>query len=286
MYGGTLRPSDPRRFLVEAIVGAMSADGVIQPAELDVMERNLQDHEMFAGLGQQVVTMLVEMAQESIAFAGDCHKRLPAIAKGLPSRSHRLAAYAVACEVAFSDGSNAAEVSYLEGLKRALMLGEQEAREIWDAATDMRGMQKVEELTRDLQSMLPWYLECMALVAAMDGTVTAAERNAVAGVLKHMGDMAALGERERSDAVEAAFRRIQGKDPDTELRNVATALRAATDRYWAAIYMMVVAVAEGYTNWRQIWLLSSAQEAFKLSDTDMDRGMATAKLFPVPKAES
>jgi tellurite resistance protein len=286
MYGGTLRPSDPRRFLIEAIVGAMSADGVIQKSELDVMERNLAEHEMFAGLGQQVLTMLVEMAQESIAFAGGCLKRLPSIAKGLPSRTHRLAAYAVACEVAFADGTSQEEVAYLHHLRNALMLGEDEARQIWESAASSRGMQKVEELTRDVQSMMPWFLECMALVAAMDGQVTQAERNAVTGVLKHMGDMSALSERELTDAVDTAFRRIHGKDPETELKNVAASFRAAPDRYWAVIYMMVIAVAEGYTNWRQIWLLSSAQEAFRLSDTDMDRGMATAKLFPIPKPES
>jgi len=285
MYGGTLRPSDPRRFLIEAIVGAMSADGVIQAAEVDIMERNLSEHEMFAGLGHQVVNMLVEMAQESIQLAGGCLRRLPSIAKGLPSRSHRLAAYAVACEVAFADGTSQEEVAYLHQLRMALMLGDDEARQIWESAAHQRGMQKVEELTRDLQSMMPWYLECMALMAAMDGQVTQAERNAVQGVLKHMGDMASLGERELSDAVDTAFRRIQNKDPEGELRNVANAFRAPTDRYWAVIYMMVIAVAEGYTNWRQIWLLSSAQEAFRLSDTDMDRGMATAKMFPVPKPE-
>jgi tellurite resistance protein len=286
MYGGSLRPSDPRRFLVEAIVGAMSADGVIQPAELEVMERNLQEHEMFAGLGQQVLTMLVEMARESIELAGGCLRRLPAIARGLPSHSHRLAAFAVACEVSFADGSSPEEVAYLGHLRTVLMLGDEEAKEIWEASQRSRGLQKVEELTRDLQSLLPWFLECMALVAAMDGQVTQAERNAVAGVLKHMGDMSSLGDREITDAVDSAFRRIHGKDPETELRNVAAAFRASTDRYWAAIYMMVVAVAEGYSNWRQIWLLASAQDAFKLTDADMDRGMATAKLFPVPKPES
>jgi tellurite resistance protein len=283
MYGGTLRPSDPRRFLIEAIVGAMYADGVVQKAELEVMERNLQDHEMFAGLGQDIVSMLVEMARESMELAGGCLRRLPSIAKGLSGRSHRMAAYAVACEVAFSDGQSAEEVAYLNELRRVLLLGDGEAREIWDAAQRGRGMQKVEELTRDVQSILPWYLECMALVATMDGTVTESERNAVRGVLRHMGDMAALEDRQREEMVGIAFRRIEGKDPEAELRSVAAAFRASSDRYWAAIYMMVVAVAEGYTNWRQIWLLGTAQEILGLSDADMDRAMATAKTFPVPQ---
>ena len=53
MYGGSLRPGDPRRYIVEAIVGAMQADGVISQEELDVLESSLSDHEIFSGLKQE-----------------------------------------------------------------------------------------------------------------------------------------------------------------------------------------------------------------------------------------
>ena len=56
-----------------------------------------------------------------------------------------------------------------------------------------------------------------------------------------------------------------------------------SDRYWGAVYMMILAYADGLRDWRQVWLLGSAQEALKLNDDDMDRAWATAKLFPVNK---
>lgn len=41
---GTLRPNDPRRFLVEAMLGAMSADGKVHDEELKVMRPQASVH--------------------------------------------------------------------------------------------------------------------------------------------------------------------------------------------------------------------------------------------------
>jgi tellurite resistance protein len=282
LYGGTLRPGDPRRYLIEAIVGAMQADGVVTRDELDTLERNLAEHEMFAGLSQEATRVLVEMATDSIALAGGCLKRVRFIARGLPARTHRMAAYAVACEIAFSDGETPQELAYLNELRKAFLLGDDEATALFNAAQKRQGMAEVEWRTRQLQGLMPWYLECMALMAAIDGTVTAAERHALSGVLKNVGDMSILGERERDDAIEAAFRRIAGKEPESCLRAMSSGLETGSDRYWAAVYTSVIAVADGYTNWRSVWLLGSLQEAFRLSDDQMERAMQTAKLFPIP----
>jgi hypothetical protein len=47
--------------------------------------------------------------------------------------------------------------------------------------------------------------------------------------------------------------------------------------------MMIIAVADGKRDWRDVWLLGSVQEAFKLGDRDMDQAMSSAKLFPMPR---
>jgi hypothetical protein len=286
MYGGSLKPGDPRRYLIEAIVGAMQADGVVTKEELDVLERNLAEHEMFAGLSNEATRMLVEMANDSIALAGGCLRRVPFMAKGLPARAHRMAAYAVACEISFADGESPAELLYLDALRKGFLLGDDESKALFEAAKRRQGMAEVEHRTRQMQGLMPFYLECMALMAAIDGTVTEAERLAVRGVLRAVGDMAVLGERELQDAIDAAFRRINGKDADVVLKGVAPALETITDRYWAAVYTAIIAVADGYTNWRQVWLLGSVQEALRLNDEQMDKAMATAKLFPIAKADS
>jgi uncharacterized tellurite resistance protein B-like protein len=282
MYGGSLRPGDPRRYIVEAIVGAMQADGVISQEELDVLESSLSDHEIFSGLKLEATKLLIDVANEAIAFAGAAIRRIPYMARGLPSRSHRMAAYGVACEIALADGEAPAEVIYLKSLKANFLLGDEEAKAIYEAAKKRRSMTEVEERTRRIIQLVPTFIECMALMAAADGEVTESERRALLGVLSGVGDLAIYGEKELSDVLNAAFKKIGGRDPDREVAKLAASLDSASDRYWAVVYMMIIAIAGGNRDWRNVFLLGSAQDAFKLDDRHMDRAMESAKLFPIP----
>ncbi len=100
LLGGGLRPNDPRRFLIEAMIGAMNADGVVDPRETAAVERQIASHPLFAGLGPGAARTLIDLSNDAIRFAGNAFGRAPAIAKGLPARIHRLAAYGMAAEVA------------------------------------------------------------------------------------------------------------------------------------------------------------------------------------------
>ena len=51
LLGGSLKPNDPRRFLIEAMVGAMSADGKIDETETAMMEHQIATHPLFQGIG-------------------------------------------------------------------------------------------------------------------------------------------------------------------------------------------------------------------------------------------
>jgi hypothetical protein len=46
--------------------------------------------------------------------------------------------------------------------------------------------------------------------------------------------------------------------------------------------MCIIALADGNRDWRHVWLLGSAQEAFKLTERQMDQAMNSARLFPIP----
>jgi tellurite resistance protein len=281
MYGGGLRPSDPRRYLMEAIVGAMQADGVVTKEELEVLETSVAELEMFSSLSDLAVRTLIDVGNEAIAFAGGSIRRIPYMAKGLPSRAHRMAAYGVACEIALADGESPPEVLYLRHLKQHFLLGDEESKAIYEAAKKRRAMGEVELRTLKMQDLMPLNLDCMALMASADGTVTDSERRALTGVVRNIGDMAVLGEEEMQKAVDDAFRRVEGKDADREIGKIAGQM-STSDRYWAAVYMCIIALAEGQRDWRRVWLLGSAQEAFKLSDRQMDQAMNSAKLFPIP----
>src|SRR3954467_15652755 len=92
LLGGGLRPNDPRRFLIEAMIGAMNADGVVDPRETEAVERQIPSHPLFHGLGPVAARTLIELSNDAIRFAGNAFGRAPAIAKGLPARIHRLPA--------------------------------------------------------------------------------------------------------------------------------------------------------------------------------------------------
>ena len=59
LLGGGLKPNDPRRFLIEAMVGAMSADGVVDQRELAMMQKIVAEHELFQGLAPTAARTLV-----------------------------------------------------------------------------------------------------------------------------------------------------------------------------------------------------------------------------------
>jgi uncharacterized membrane protein YebE (DUF533 family) len=283
MYGGGLKPSDPRRFLIEAMVGGMQADGHIEKSELEIFERNLQDHELFAGLNRKVTAELVEMANESIKFAGGAMQRVETIARGLPSRTHRMAAYAVAAEICFADGETSEERLYLEALKLALGLDDEEAAALKEAARRDKGMAEVEDRTRSMRQLMTKFIDCMAIMAVYDGVVTDKERAAVIGCVKTIADMAVLSDDEIAMTVDDALRKINEKDIENELFNMADNIPTRTDRYWAAVYMMVVALADNYTNWRHLSIFTDIKEIFALSEATMDKAMETAKQTPIGK---
>ena len=47
LLGGGLKPNDPRRFLIEAMIGAMNADGVVDPRETAAIEQQIASHPLF-----------------------------------------------------------------------------------------------------------------------------------------------------------------------------------------------------------------------------------------------
>src|SRR5512134_3968049 len=163
MFSGRVGTDDPRRFLVEAMLGAMEADGDLTEEEVATFEGNLASHPLFEGLSGEELSRVTELAADSIREAGGGKARLEAIAKGLPSRSHRLAAYAMACEICVSDRELAeAEIDFLDRLQLAFALEEAEAKEVFEAARKHSGLQTLEEKSTRVREMMPAFVHCMA----------------------------------------------------------------------------------------------------------------------------
>lgn len=164
LLGGVLKPADPRRFLVEAMVCAMNADGVIDPREIAVLKRHLAGHELFLGMSPTVADTMIAMATDAIGFAGGPHPRIPAIARGLPSRIHRLIAYAMACEVVSSDGDIAtAELAFLDTLRQHLRVSTAEGLAIMDALAQRRLPEYLEARITYVCDLAPALAELLVL---------------------------------------------------------------------------------------------------------------------------
>jgi len=281
MFSGKVSSEDPRRFLVESMLGAMEADGDVTEDEMATFEGNLASHPLFEGMSQDELGRLTEIAADAIRVAGGGKARLPAIAEGLPSRSQRLAAYAMAAEVCVSDKELAeAEIEYLDGMMNAFTLDESEAREVFEAARKHSGLLTIEEKSDKVRVLLPAFGGCMSLMAAADEEVHHEERTGMRAVLRNIPDMSVLTGSEIDEAIDVALERVAGKDSKAELAAIATEIPQQSDRYWVAVYTMIIALADGTQDWREVEFLANLKKIFGLSDTQMDVAMKTASLFP------
>ena len=281
MFSGEITSDDPRRFIIEAMLGAMEADGDVTEEEMNVLEHNLEEHELWSGLTSAERSRLVDLAADAIREGGGGRKRAEAIAKGLPSRGHRLTAYAMACQVCVSDADlPEAEINYLDDLQRALGVSDEEARDLFESARARSGLKTVEEKASAMREMMPWFVECMALMAAADGEVHEDEMAGVRTVLRNIPDMAVLSRDELDGAISRSFERIRGKEVNDELEKIASHITGQTDRYWTTVYMMIIARADGRTDWREVRFLQQAKKHFALGDVAMDQAMETASMFP------
>jgi uncharacterized tellurite resistance protein B-like protein len=281
MFSGRVKTDDPRRFLIEAMLGAMEADGEVAEEEMAALQGTLEGHDLFQGLTGDEINRFVDLAADAIREAGGGRGRLVDIAKGLPSRQQRLTAYAMACEICVADKQLAeAEIDFLDELQSALGLDEAEAKEVFEAARKHSGLLTLEEKSSKMKVMMPRFVECMALMAAADGEVHHEERLGIRSVLRNIPDMAVLTQDELDEAIDGALERVAGKDTSVELGAIAKVIQATADRYWTTVYMMIIALADGKSDWREVKFLESIKKSFELSDYQMDVAMDTARQFP------
>jgi uncharacterized tellurite resistance protein B-like protein len=281
MFGGDVTADDPRRFIVEAMLAAMEADSDVTEEEMDVFERTLEEHELFAPLTSDARSRLVDIAADAIREAGGGRRRVEAVALGLPSRAHRLTAYAMAAEVCVSDADlPEAEIAYLDALQEALALSDEEARDLFEGARQRSGLKTVEERAAQMRKLMPRFVDCMALMAAADAKLRDAERIAVRAVLRNIPDMAVLTREELDEAIDQSFERVDRLDPGEALARIADSIRDPADRYWTTVYMMIVGRSDDRLDWREVRLLQQAKVKFALTDSQMDHAMETACHFP------
>lgn len=282
LLGGNLRPNDPRRFLIEAMIGAMNADGVVDPREMEVLERQVGEHPMFSGLAPTAAKTLIDLSNDAIRFAGSAVTRTPAIAKGLPARIHRLAAYGMAAEVAIADHSlHDGEITFLEALRVALRIAPIESEQIVAAARRGLLAAYLEDRYLRIKTLIPIACEVFALRALARGMGTDDQRFKVRDFFAAIPDLA-LSHDELDAELFRAFRRPRAPDAQVfgELSRVAQGLPDPVDRYWMVVYTLVAELPATVPSWRVIPFMGVMQAAFQITDTDMELAAVDALTFP------
>lgn len=282
LLGGGLRPNDPRRFLIEAMVSAMTADGHIDERETAMMQHTIENHVMFQGLGANAAKTLIELSTDAIKFAGSSAARAPAIAKGLPARIHRLTAYGMAAEVAVADRQLApGELSFLEALRIALRISPLEGESIIRAAHAGNLPAYLEDRYLRIKSMIGVAAEVFALRALAGAKATDEQRFKVRDFFVAIPDLA-LSPDELDTQLFRAFRRPRAADAQVygELAQLARSLPDPVDRYWMAVYTLVAETPSTISSWRVIPFMGVMQAAFQIVDTDMELAVIDALTFP------
>jgi uncharacterized tellurite resistance protein B-like protein len=282
LLGGGLRPNDPRRFLIEAMIGAMNADGVVDPRETAAVERQIASHPLFAGLGPSAARTLIDLSNDAIRFAGNAFGRAPAIAKGLPARIHRLAAYGMAAEVAVADEQLVdGELQFLEALRIALRIAPLESEALVNEARAGRLSEYLDDRYHRIKSLVPVACEVFALRALGRGMANDEERFRIRDFFFAIPDLA-LTKDELEGELYRAFRRPRARDAQVfgELSQVAATLPDPVDRYWMMVYTLVAELPATVPSWRVIPFTGVMQAAFQITDTDMELAVVDALTFP------
>ena len=282
LLGGGLRPNDPRRFLIESMIGAMNSDGAVDAREMAVVERTIQQHPLFQGLGAPAARTLIDLSNDAIRFAGSAVARTGAIAKGLPARIHRLAAYGMAAEVAVADQHLAqGEITFLEALRVALRISPIESNQIVTAAHGGQVGAYLDDRYRRIRGLIATAAEVFALRALARGMATDDQRFKVRDFFAAIPDLA-LTKDELDAELYRAFRRPRAPDAQVfgELARVANGLPDPVDRYWILVYTLVAELPATVPSWRVIPFIGVMQAAFQITDTDMELAAVDALTFP------
>jgi len=260
----------------------MNADGSVDAREMSVLDRHVAEHDLFQGVPSHAAKTLIELATDAIRFAGSATARVPAIARGLPSRIHRLAAYAMAVEVVQADLEvTHAEMAFVEALRQAVRVGAHEAQQIFAALHEKRIGPHLDDRVLRIRSLVPVAVDMFTLRAHALGKANDAHRHALKDFFLAMPDLMLPPDQLEAELFRA-FRkpRAPGFNVQHELQALAEGLPDAVDRWWMVVYALAAEPAGSSSNWRVVPFAGLLQHAFGLADGDMDLAAADAQVFP------
>ncbi|MBL8936071.1 MAG: TerB family tellurite resistance protein [Archangium sp.] len=157
--------------LIEVMLLAASADGRVEPRELQVLIARVIERPEFEGTDAEALNALVEASAKRLSQAAKLEDVLSSLRERLPEHRNRLLAFGLAASVAFADRrATREELGLLKTIQSALGISEGEVQRVVD--TVQRG-ESLAEVLGDPPELL--FTETMVLVGAADGVVRESE---------------------------------------------------------------------------------------------------------------
>ncbi len=157
--------------LIETMLLAASADGRVDPRELQILIARVIERPEFEGTDAKALNALVEASAKRLSQAAKLEDVLTSLRERLPEHRNRLLAFGLAASVAFADRkASREELGLLKTIQSALGISEAEVQRVVD--TVQRG-ESLAEVLGDPPELL--FTETRVLVGAADGGVRESE---------------------------------------------------------------------------------------------------------------
>ena len=254
----------------------MAADGEIQDAELEQLQRAVADHRVFIELDHEGVETQVSEAFNHLIEHG-LEARLKTLADELCDYRERLLAFALATRICFADGQiDASELALLKSLQQAFALTETHVAQITEAA-QLPG--SLDDIVSELHSarlvnqpsVEQAYIEIMLLMALADGEIQEAEGHALGLTLAKRVEFQGLDQDQLDQAIKEAIARIQGDGLQVRLTALNEVLSHQDERQRAIRFAYRILAADGIEDCRESGMLAKMLQAFELKDDFLER---------------
>ncbi len=165
--------------LIEAMLLAASADGVIHAREMQTLIRRVVERPEFEGTRPEELNSLIESSAARLAGAKKLDTIIASLRERLPDHRNRLLAFGLATAVGLAERrASREELGLLKAFQAGLGISEDEVAQIFTA---VEAGQPLNEVLGEPKERL--YAEVMVLVSVADGKVIASEAAAIVEAL-------------------------------------------------------------------------------------------------------
>lgn len=259
--------------LIETMLLAASADGRVEPRELQILIARVIERPEFEGTDAGALNALVEASAKRLSQAAKLEDVLTSLRERLPEHRNRLLAFGLAASVAFADRrASREELGLLKTIQSALGISEAEVQRVVD--TVQRG-ESLAEVLGDPPELL--FTETMVLVGAADGVVRESELMAMFENLAGDPVFHDVSREAAEQALRTAITNVANEGLPRRLSALARGLTTRGQRKKA--FQLAVRVAnagESGPGKAELKVLELLQSTFGLADDEVKKLTAEA----------